>query len=681
MPIIKVPKTDIISDNQIVDIAGDKNLEKGMSIAENNSQLTLQIPTSSNSNVAYFASVKSRNDVKKFGILTADRRKHVYILGKTGMGKSTLLENLILQDIHNGNGVCFLDPHGDSAEYIIQRIPENRINDLIYINPADSQYPFGFNILEAENGEDDSLIVSGLMEIFARIWAGAWSSRMEYILANTLYALLSVEGTTLLGVVRLLTDTNYRNWVIDHITNATVKNFWVKEFAAFNDKYRTEAIAPILNKIGQFFSSDVTLNILGQSKSTINIRDIMNGSKILIINLSKGKIGEITMRLLGSLFVTKIQLAAMSRVNMSEEDRKDFYLYVDEFQNFTSDSFATILSEARKYRLALTVAHQYIKQLEETENEKVKNAIFGNVGTMMCFAIGAEDAQKIALEFAPVFSEQQLVSLSKHQIALKISIDGKASLPFLAQTLPPIFDEKLIPLNYAVQSSRLNCAVPYLQASKEIGDWLAVEYPEATKTEINNLKKSMSYTGAISQTYKKDGDSYGGYKKNNYSDKPKPSEPVDMVKPFENAFKNLLVVDDYTKPKVEPVRVSVEEAAPKKPYSKDATLNLSTGSNKPPVEKPKFQKDNRLDNKKSKIVSIDENLVIKFVKPIKIDHNKKKEIILDPVISPKVNFVPNQLSKLNQLKQKLSNNIVAPKVSPQATRIAGLKNLMNKNKN
>ena len=439
-------------------------------------------------NITYFGQVQTKSEVKTFGILDEDRRKHMYILGKTGMGKSTLLENLIVQDIYNDKGLCFIDPHGDSSEFIIKRIPERRLKDLVYFNPSDLEFPIGLNILEATSGEDPYLVVSGLMQIFAHIWAGSWSSRMEYILSNTLFALLDVPGSTLLGVVRMLSDNDYKEYVVSQIKNPTVKNFWIKEYAAFNDKYRTEAVAPILNKVGQFFSSEITLNMMGQMVSTVNFRQIMDGSKILIINLSKGKVGESAIGLLGSMIITKLQLAAMSRVNIPEEFRKDFFLYVDEFQNFTTESFATILSEARKYRLCLTIAHQYIKQLEETDNEKVKNAVFGNVGTMMCFAIGAEDAIKMEQEFEPIFSAQNLVNLSKHQLALKLGIQGKPSSPFLAQTMGPILPQEITSLEHAIEISRANFSVPVAKARAEIHAWMTEEFGDPNK---NNKKKSQ----------------------------------------------------------------------------------------------------------------------------------------------------------------------------------------------
>lgn len=439
--------------------------------------------------ICYFARVQDRGENKTFGILNIDRQRHMYVLGKTGMGKTTLLTNMVLQDIYNGYGCCFIDPHGDSVEYILDRIPKNRQNDVIYFNPADTEFPIGFNILEAKHGEEPFLIASGLMAVFKRIWAGMWSARMEYILNNTLLALLETEGNTLLGVVRMLTDNDYRDEVVRGLQDPMVKNFWIKEFGSFNDRYRTEAIAPVLNKIGQFFSTDLIRNILGQTKSTIDLRDIMDNQKILLVNLSKGRLGEDNSELLGSLLVTKLQLAAMSRVDIPEEERKDFYLYVDEFQNFTTDSFATILSEARKYKLNLILAHQYIAQLTEAGNEKIKNAIFGNVGTLITFRIGSDDAFKMEKEFEPIFTTQQLINLNQTQIALKLSIQGKATDPFMAATLAPLFHQIGGRKSIIIDLSRERYGMQKAIIKDRINRWLAVESATSSTSKKKRKKK------------------------------------------------------------------------------------------------------------------------------------------------------------------------------------------------
>ncbi|MCX6761822.1 MAG: type IV secretion system DNA-binding domain-containing protein [Candidatus Moranbacteria bacterium] len=389
------------------------------------------------SNINFFAKTNFRNQERVFGIKEDDRRRHMYIIGKTGMGKSNLLENMAIQDIRNGKGVCVVDPHGEFAEKMLRAVPANRINDVVYFNPSDIEFPVAFNILEAVDEDKKNLVASGMMGVFKKIWPDVWSSRMEYILNNAILALLDYPGSTLLGVNRMMSDKDYRKRVYTKITDPVVKAFWINEFDKWEDKFRKEAVAAIQNKVGQFLSYTLVRHIIGQPKSTIDMREIMDNQKILIVNLSKGRIGEDAMRLLGGMIITKIQLAAMSRVDIPENERKDFYLYVDEFQNFATESFSNILSEARKYRLALILAHQYINQLVFDGNTTVKDAIFGNVGTLVSFRVGAEDAEHLEKEFDPVFLMNDIVNLSKYDIYLKLMIDGIAGDAFSAQTLPP----------------------------------------------------------------------------------------------------------------------------------------------------------------------------------------------------------------------------------------------------
>lgn len=388
--------------------------------------------------INFFAKTNFRNQERIFGIKEDDRRRHMYVIGKTGMGKSNLLENMAIQDIRAGKGVCVVDPHGEFAEKMIRAIPTERINDVVYFNPADREFPLAFNILEAVDEDKKNLVASGMMGVFKKIWPDVWSPRMEYILNNTILALLDYPGSTMLGVNRMMSDKNYRKRVYPKIKDPVVKSFWINEFDQWDDKFRKEAVAAIQNKVGQFLSSAVIRHIVGQPKSTIDMREIMDNQKILIVNVSKGRIGEDAMRLLGGMIVTKIQLAAMGRVEMLEEDRKDFYLYVDEFQNFATESFANILSEARKYRLCLILAHQYINQLIFDNNTTVRDAIFGNVGTMVTFRVGAEDAEHLEKEFEPVFTMNDLVNLNKYTIYLKLMIDGIAGDAFSATSLPPM---------------------------------------------------------------------------------------------------------------------------------------------------------------------------------------------------------------------------------------------------
>ncbi len=386
--------------------------------------------------IANFAKTNFRGQDRTFGIRTADRRQHVYVIGKTGTGKTNLLKNLAFQDIVNGAGLSIVDPHGSFVEEVLEKIPENRLDDVIYFNPADADYPLGFNVLEVPDPRYKHLIASDLMGIFTKIWANVWSSRMEYILNNCVLALLDTPGTTLLGIPRILVDKDYRRKIIDNVKDPVVRSFWIQEYENYNDRFRGEAIAPIQNKVGQFLSTSFVRNIVGQSKSSFSVYDVMNHGKILLVNVSKGRIGEDNAALLGAMLITKIQLAAMERVRVPEEERKDFYLYVDEFQNFATESFATILSEARKYRLNLTIAHQYIGQLVTETTTKVRDAVFGNCGTLIVFRVGATDAEFLENEFVPEFEIQDLVNLPNRNIYVKLMVNGITSRPFSAETLP-----------------------------------------------------------------------------------------------------------------------------------------------------------------------------------------------------------------------------------------------------
>ena len=387
--------------------------------------------------ITYFAQTDARNKRVKFGIKAKDRTRHVYVIGKTGMGKSTMLENMAVQDIQNGEGMCFIDPHGKTADLMLEYVPKERIKDVIYIAPFDIEHPISFNVLEQVDPDKRHLVSSGLMSTFKKIWEDAWSARMEYILTNTLLALLEYPGATLLGVNRMLSDKEYRKEVVNNIKDPSVKAFWQKEFANYTERQAAEAVPAIQNKVGQFTANPLIRNMIGQSESSFDFREAIDGRKIVIINLSKGRIGDENMKLLGGLLVTKIYLAAMSRADVPDRMMQmlpNFYLYVDEFQNFANASFADILSEARKYKLNLTIAHQYVEQMDEV----VRPAVFGNVGTMIAFRVGATDAELLEKEFAPQFVIEDLVNLGFAQIYLKLMIDGLSSAPFSATTLPPI---------------------------------------------------------------------------------------------------------------------------------------------------------------------------------------------------------------------------------------------------
>lgn len=374
----------------------------------------------------------------QFGIRPDDRRRHVYIIGKTGMGKSTVLENMIYSDIVGGKGVGVIDPHGDLINAALRFMPKARMNDVILIDPADRDFPIAFNMLECADPAQRPLIASGLMSVFLKLWPEAFSGRMEYILRNTLLALLENEGTSMLGILRMFADDGYRAKIVENVTDPVVNTFWTAEFPSWSDKYRTEALASIQNKVGQLMSTPVMRNIVGQVKSRVNLRQAMDSGKVVLVNLSKGRIGEDVSAFLGSMLVTKFQIDAMSRADVPEKDRRDFYLYVDEFQNFATESFATILSEARKYRLNLTMAHQYVGQLIIGQgNTTLRDAVFGNVGSILSFQVGSDDAEVLSQQFEEMVSQKDILSLPKYHAYVRLMIDGIPSKPFSVGTLPP----------------------------------------------------------------------------------------------------------------------------------------------------------------------------------------------------------------------------------------------------
>lgn len=416
-------------------MAGIKNVAWGKTLlgeAPENLPIATNATEEDKKNINFFAQTYFKNQDTTFGIKDADRRKHVYLIGKTGAGKSTLIANMAIDDVRKSRGVGIIDPHGDLSETILDYIPKRRINDVIYLEPFDTQRPFSLNVLEVHNEQQRDLVASGIVSIFYKIYGNSWGPRLEYILRNVILTLLESPGATLVDVLRLLSDVGFRKKIVERLRDPIIKDFWEKEFAKMPDSMRAEAVSPIQNKVGQFVSSKMVRNIVGHTKSTINLEQIMNEGKILILNLSQGKLGEDNAALLGAMIITQIQLAAMNRSFMKEEDRKDFFLYVDEFQNFATTSFIKILSEARKYRLCLTLANQYMGQLDEL----VTKAIFGNVGTLISFVVGASDAYMLTKEFAEIYTENELVSLGKFETVVKLSIDGMTSAPFPAKTLP-----------------------------------------------------------------------------------------------------------------------------------------------------------------------------------------------------------------------------------------------------
>lgn len=429
--------------------------------------------------ITFFAKTDARGQQMPFGIKAKDRQRHMYVVGKTGMGKSTLLENMAAQDIANGEGMAFIDPHGSAAQTLLDYVPEHRLNDVIYFAPFDLANPIAFNVMEDVGVDKRHLVVSGLMSTFKKIWEDAWSARMEYILTNALLALIEYPDTTLLSVNRMFSDKAFRTRVVDYIKDPAVKAFWVDEFANYTERFAAEALPAIQNKIGQFTGNPLIRNIIGQPKSSFDIRTIMDEKKILIMNLSKGLVGETNANLLGSMLTTRIYLAAMSRADMPVEQMKkmpNFYFYVDEFQSFANATFANILSEARKYHLNLIIAHQYIEQMEED----VRNAVFGNVGTTVAFRVGPFDAEVLETVFSPRFLAADLVNLGFAQIYLTLMIDGIGSQPFSATTLPPVEKPRVSCKEMVIAASRKNYTATREMVEKIVAD-LHMPAPAAPK--------------------------------------------------------------------------------------------------------------------------------------------------------------------------------------------------------
>ena len=373
---------------------------------------------------------------RPFGLSADDLRQHLYVIGKSGTGKTTLLFNLILQAIEAGNGVGVIDPHGDLAEELLDYIPRRFLEKVVYFNPADTEHPIGFNVLRSRGAPH--LVASGIVSALKSIWRDSWGPRLEYILYAAVAALVECENVSLLGLQRMLSDTRYRAWVVKQVKDPLVRSFWVNEFEGYERKFLQEAVAPIQNKVGQLLMSPTMRNILGQVRSTIDARFMMDDGRIFIANLAKGKLGEDKSNLLGALLVTQFQLAAMSRADLPQKERRDFRLFVDEFQSFTSDSFASILSEARKYRLGLTLSHQYIEQVKP----EVRQAVFGNVGSLVAFRVGQADAELLEREFGHAYNSSQFTHLNNYQVLVKLMSNGGYGEPFIGKTLPSLREKQ-----------------------------------------------------------------------------------------------------------------------------------------------------------------------------------------------------------------------------------------------
>jgi hypothetical protein len=435
----------------------------------------MNLPKSTHDDVTVFGETDYRGTKVEFGLKRGDRRRHFYLLGKTGAGKSTLFKNMFISDVLAGDGACFIDPHGDVVEDLLDYIPPNRKDDVVYFNPTDIENPVGFNMIELKDKSQRDLIADGVVEVFKKQFGNSWGPRLQYILTNAVSTCLEAQGTTLLAVLRLLVDNNYRKFILKQVKDPILYKFWTEEYAqmAQNPRLITEAVAPIQNKVGRFIASAVTRNLVGQVKSSIDLRDIMDNKKILLVNLAQGRLGEETASLLGGMMITRLQATAMERVDIPEDERNDFFLYVDEFQNFATESFAKILSEARKYRLNLVMTNQYIDQLPLA----VQQAIFGNVGTLGSFVVSQGDANILEKELAPVVSSDDLVSLDAYAMYVKLCIDGMTSVPFSAKSLAPRY-EKFGLKNEIVQLSRDKYGTPRSDIEDKIQRWSDQKYSD-----------------------------------------------------------------------------------------------------------------------------------------------------------------------------------------------------------
>jgi len=406
-----------------------------------------------------------------FGISPVDQRQHIYVIGKTGSGKTTLLRNLIIQHIVLGHGVGLIDPHGDLAEELLHHIPPHRADHFVYFNPSDLEFPIGLNLLGNVAPDDRHLVASGIVGAFKGIWRDSWGPRLEYILYNAVSALLDCRDATLLGVNRMFTDNKFRAMVIRQIKDPFIRSFWAEEYAGYDPRFQREAIAPIQNKLGQFLLNPLVRNILSQVKSKVSIPFIMDNERLFIANLSKGRLGHDKANLLGSLLTTQFQLGAMARANRAEAERRDFYLFIDEFQNFSTDVFASILAEARKYHLCLTLSHQYIDQL----SLPIRQAVFGNVGTLIAFRIGHADAEVIEKEFGETFPASALADLDRYEAVVKLLEDGTNREPFRAKMLPPL-ENRLCRKDKLIAWSRERFATPRVVVEDKMNRWIKEDF-------------------------------------------------------------------------------------------------------------------------------------------------------------------------------------------------------------
>ena len=537
-------------------------------------------------NISAFGLTNFRGINHQFGMLRRDRSRHLYIIGQTGTGKSGSLELLALSDIYHNEGYAIIDPHGDFAQNNLRFIPEHRLNDVIYFNPSDTAFPLGFNPLEVTDPSRKSNISSEVIGVLKRMFGDSWGPRLEYILRFTLLALLDRPETTMLDVSRMLTDSEFRKETLTYCKDDSVLQFWKKEFGQWGEKQVNEAIAPILNKVGAFTANPIIRNIIGQPKSTFNIRQIMDEGKILVVNLSKGLIGEDNAAILGSFLVTKIQLAAQSRADIDRiEDRRPFHLYVDEFQNFATDSFAVILSEIRKYGLTLTIANQYVSQMTDS----VKNAVFGNVGSIISFRVSVEDAPILAEQFKPQFDASDLMSLNNRHFVMTMIINGEKSTPFSATTLtlPKPFNDMTAKI---IENTRRNYSTPRAEIEQRIRDLLIP--PKELMNKAMAERQGFEFSQQVKEKV------FAPVK--NQGIQPKKFEPA---KPMFGATK----VDFASNEAVNPKKISPNTAEQKEPSNGLADLSklmAEKGIEVPQAKKRRKPRHKKPQNNKSNELKI-----------------------------------------------------------------------------
>ncbi|OGJ71642.1 hypothetical protein A2454_00765 [Candidatus Peribacteria bacterium RIFOXYC2_FULL_55_14] len=444
------------------------------------------MPHAKEQNVSAFGITNYHNNFVPFGIRREDRRRHLYIVGKSGVGKSKLLELLVNHDLQAGHGVAVLDPHGDLVDAILRFVPPERVNDVIVFDPADTGFPIAFNPLEKVDPAYKMQLTIGILDIFKKLFGTNWSDRLEHVLRYTILALLDSPDTTVISILKMLSDKNYRQKIVARIEDNVVKSFWVSEFAAWSEKFDADAITPLLNKVGQFVATNMMRNVVGQPLTRFSIRDIMDNRKILLMKVSKGLLGEENSQLMGAMIITKIYQAAMSRADTPEEQRPDFYFYVDEFQNFATDTFYEIMSEARKYHLNLTIAHQYMGQL----SQKIRQTVFGNIGSMISFRVGAEDASVMAEEFSPIFKERDIINLGVREFYIKMSVNGEIREPFSGRTLdvPAVTQDNTARI---IEQSRRKYCRPKAEVEEVLQKWDEAAAKPPSKEELAMVEEKF----------------------------------------------------------------------------------------------------------------------------------------------------------------------------------------------